>query len=118
MNFKELQEDLLEAKKITQDVPGKFGKVKLKNKKMVMAFYGDDEKVYVINASIKNLNKFKNWNGRHAMVDIQKTGSKVRLATGKRVPTVRISVELKVDDAENDGDKKELETNKEKELVL
>ena len=118
MNFKELQEDLFEAKKITQDVPGRFAKVMLKDGNNVMAFYGKDDKVYVVNASIKSLNKFKGWNAKDAIIDIQKTGKKVRLATGKKVPTVRIRVEMKVDNTEKDGDKKELETSTEKEMVL
>ena len=118
MNFKELQENLLEAKKIVEDVPGRFAKVMLKNGNNVMAFYGDDEKIYVIKASIRGLDKFKNWSGRAAMVDIQKTGSKVRLATGKRVPIIRLRVEMKTDDNEDDGDKKELETSNGEELVI
>jgi|1_EtaG_2_1085319.scaffolds.fasta_scaffold285155_2 hypothetical protein len=118
MNFKELQEDLFEAKKVTQDVPGRFAKVMLKDGNNVIAFYGKDDKIFVIDASIKNLNKFKKWNGRDAMIDIQKTGKKVRLATGRRVPTIRMRVEMKVDNDEDDGDKKELETSTEKEMVL
>jgi hypothetical protein len=118
MNFKELQEDLLEANKVIQDVPGKFAKVMLKDGNTVMAFYGKDNTVYVIEASIKGLNKFNKWVGRDAMIDIQRTGKKVRLATGIKVPTIRMRMELKVDNEEDDGDKKEIETPDEKELVL
>lgn len=118
MNFKELQEDLLEAKKVIEDVSGKFTKIMLKNGNDVLAFHGKDKKVYVVKASVKNLDKFKDWPGRKAIIDIQKTGDKVRLATGKKVPTIRLRVEMKVDDTEEDGDKKELETSQRKGLIL
>jgi len=118
MNFKELQEDLFEAKKVLQDIPGRFAKIMLKDGNNVIAFFGKDDKVYVIDASIKDLKKFNKWTGKDSIIDIQKTGKKVRLATGKKVPTIRLRVEIKTDDDENDGDGKELENSKNKELVL
>jgi len=118
MNFKELQQDLFEANKVMQDLSGIFAKIMLKDGNNVIAFYGKGKTVYVINASISNLRKFKDWAGRDAIVDIQKTGKKVRLATGKKVPTIRLRVEMKTDDDENDGDKKELEKSNGDELTI
>jgi hypothetical protein len=118
MNFKELQQDLFEAKKVLQDVPGRFAKIMLKDGNNVMAFFDKNNNKYVIQASITGLNKFKDWAGKDAMVDIQRTGSKVRLATGEKVPTIRLRVEMKADNDENDGDGKEIEKPNGEEMTL
>ncbi|HUS50948.1 MAG TPA: hypothetical protein VMZ91_12345 [Candidatus Paceibacterota bacterium] len=111
MKLSELEELLIEAKKITQDVSGKFKKTRLKDGRMVITFTDKDNNIYIVNASLESLERFKEWHEKEAIADIQKTGKRARLANGVMAPTIKLRVEVK-----SNGDS--LEKNNNKEMVF
>ena len=106
MKLKELEELLIETKKITQEVSGVFKKTKLKDGKVVMVFIDKDNKYYIISASIEDYKRFEKWHEKEAIIDLQKTGKRARLNNNVVAPLIKLRV-----DFEFNNEKKEIIKN-------
>jgi hypothetical protein len=84
---------LIEIKKVQTGLKGEFYSVVLSNNKYAMMFTTNGNR-YIIHESLKNFSRFEKWDKKEVIADIQKTGKKIRLFDGTKVPLIRIKVNV------------------------
>ena len=101
--------ELLESKKVKTGVKSEFSSDFGKDGKIII-LTTDDEKRYVVGASINNYNRFKKWVGKKTEVDIQRTGGFFKTKGYGKLPKINIRAVLDIEEEDEKEERVSKET--------
>ena len=96
--------EIIEAR-INKRIPIIYKALELQSGEEVMGMVDlRKNKVYVINASISDFDRFKKWEGIRTEVDLQKAGSTSIMSNGKKLENMNIKTQFGDKPEEKTGD--------------